>query len=97
MKNIFTFEAKVRKSWEIFIKLISASTSQRMRDILVFLLIFLLAVVPLDYKDMRMRDTEDLLFTTILLSAVMKLGVNFWVLIYELLLTKYLLLDLIEF
>lgn len=97
MKNIFTFETKVRKSWEISIKLISASTSQRMRDILVFLLIFLLAVVPLDYKDMRMRDTEDLLFTTILLSAVMKLGVNFWVLIYELLLTKYLLLDLIEF
>lgn len=67
-----------------------------MRDIIV-LLIFLLAVVPLDYKDMRMRDTEDLLFTTILLSAVIKLGVNFWVLIYELLLTKYLLLDLIEF
>lgn len=97
MKNIFTFETKVRKSWEISIKLISASTSQRMRDIIVFLLIFLLAVVPLDYKDMRMRDTEDLLFTTILLSAVMKLGVNFWVLIYELLLTKYLLLDLIEF
>ena len=97
MKNIFTFEAKVRKSWEISIKLISASTSQRMRDIIVFLLIFLLAVVPLDYKDMRMRDTEDLLFTTILLSAVMKLGVNFWVLIYEFLLTKYLLLDLIEF
>lgn len=97
MKNIFTFEAKVLKSWEISIKLISASTSQRMRDIIVFLLIFLLAVVPLDYKDMRMRDTEDLLFTTILLSAVMKLGVNFWVLIYELLLTKYLLLDLIEF
>lgn len=97
MKNIFTFEAKVRKSWEISRKLISASTSQRMRDIIVFLLIFLLAVVPLDYKDMRMRDTEDLLFTTILLSAVMKLGVNFWVLIYELLLTKYLLLDLIEF
>lgn len=97
MKNIFTFEAKVRKSWEISIKLISASTSQRMRDIIVFLLIFLLTVVPLDYKDMRMRDTEDLLFTTILLSAVMKLGVNFWVLIYELLLTKYLLLDLIEF
>ena len=97
MKNIFTFEAKVRKSWEISIKLISASTSQRMRDIIVFLLIFLLTVVPLDYKDMRMRDTEDLLFTTILLSAVMKLGVNFWVLIYELPLTKYLLLDLIEF
>lgn len=97
MKNIFTFETKVRKSWEISIKLISASTSQRMRDIIVFLLIFLLTVVPLDYKDMRMRDTEDLLFTTILLSAVMKLGVNFWVLIYELLLTKYLLLDLIEF
>ena len=48
-----------------------------MRDIIVFLLIFLLAVVPLDYKDMRMRDTKDLLFTTILLSAVMKLGVNF--------------------
>ena len=97
MKNIFTFEAKVRKSWEISIKLISASTSQRMRDIIVFLLIFLLAVVPLDYKDMRMRDAKDLLFTTILLSAVMKLGVNFWVLIYELLLTQYLLLDLIEF
>ena len=97
MKNIFTFETKVRKSWEISIKLISASTSQRMRDIIVFLLIFLLAVVPLDYKDMRMRDAKDLLFTTILLSAVMKLGVNFWVLIYELLLTKYLLLDLIEF
>lgn len=97
MKNIFTFEAKVRNSWEISIKLILASTSQRMRDIIVFLLIFLLTVVPLDYKDMRMRDTEDLLFTTILLSAVMKLGVNFWVLIYELLLTKYLLLDLIEF
>lgn len=97
MKNIFTFEAKVRKSWEISIKLISASTSQRMRDIIVFLLIFLLAVVPLDDEDIRMRDTKDLLFTTILLSAVMKLGVNFWVLIYELLLTKYLLLDLIEF
>lgn len=76
MKNIFTFAAKVRKSGEISIKLISASTSQCMRDIIV-LLIFLLAVVPLDYKDMRMRDTEDLLFTTILLSAVIKLGVNF--------------------
>ena len=48
-----------------------------MRDTIVFLLIFLLAVVPLDYKDMRMRDAKDLLFTTILLSAVMKLGVNF--------------------